>query len=204
MSVNAVAAAGDVLITVFLCTFLQRSRTGFHQSDTLINKLMVFSVNTGLLTSICAVMSLISVCKTSQMARNFVPDPDAAQILVWSDTFIYAAFYFCLGRRMCNVANHAVHELKVMFSVYCNSLLATLNVRKSIRHDSSEEPMSLSLHRARRPADSPIGSSRKVSPVNLHNALLTCIQGMPNDLSMKIDTTHEYTEDEVSYVPYQH
>lgn len=78
MSVNAVAAAGDVLITVFLCSFLQRSRTGFHQSDNLINRLMLFSINTGLLTSICAVMSLVSVCKTSQMAGNCVPDSNAA------------------------------------------------------------------------------------------------------------------------------
>lgn len=144
MSVNAVAAAGDVLIAIFLCTFLQRSRTGFRQSDSLINKLMLFSINTGLLTSICAVMSLVS-------------------IIVWPDTFIYIAFYFCVGR------------------LYCNSLLATLNVRKSIRRDSCDEPMSLSLHRARRPSDSPIGSSR---------------MGMPNNLSIKIDTTQEYIEDE--------
>lgn len=143
MSVNAVAAAGDVLITVFLCSFLQRSRTGFHQSDNLINRLMLFSINTGLLTSICAVMSLIS-------------------IVAWPDTFIFVAFYFCLGR------------------LYCNSLLATLNVRKTIRHDSSDEPMALSLHRARRPVDSPSSSAR---------------MGMPNDISIKIDTA-EYIEDE--------
>lgn len=61
MSVNALAAAGDVLIAVFLCTLLQQSRTGFRRSDTMINKLILFSINTGLLTSICAVMSLISV-----------------------------------------------------------------------------------------------------------------------------------------------
>lgn len=143
MAVNAVAAAGDVLITVFLCAFLQRSRTGFHQSDNLINRLMLFSINTGLLTSVCAVMSLIS-------------------IIVWPDAFIYVAFYFCLGR------------------LYCNSLLATLNVRKTIRHDSSDEPMALSLHRARRPVDSPSSSAR---------------MGMPNDISIKI-TTQEYIEDE--------
>ncbi|KAG1780345.1 hypothetical protein EV702DRAFT_1178093 [Suillus placidus] len=147
MSVNAVAAAGDVLITIFLCTFLQQSRTGFQRSDTLINKLMLFTINTGLLTSVCAVMSLIS-------------------ITMWPDTFIYVAFYFCLGR------------------LYCNSLLATLNARKGIRRDSCDEPMSLSLHGARRPINSPIGSSR---------------MGMPNDLSIKIDTTQGYIEDEILF-----
>lgn len=143
MCVNAVAAAGDILITVFLCTFLHQSRTGFHQSDTLINKLMLFSINTGLLTSVCAVMSLVS-------------------IIVWPDTFIYIAFYFCLGR------------------LYCNSLLATLNVRKSIRRDPCDEHMSLSLHGARRPINSPIGLSQ---------------MRMPNDLSIRIDTTQGYIED---------
>ncbi|KAG2151879.1 hypothetical protein BD769DRAFT_1562596 [Suillus cothurnatus] len=144
ISVNAVAAVGDLLITVLLCGFLQQSRTGFHRSDTLITKLMVFSINTGLLTSVCAVMSLIST-------------------LAWPDTFIYIAFYFCLGR------------------LYCNSLLATLNARKSIRNHSCDEHMELSLQGAQKHTKSPISSSR---------------MGMPNSLSIKIDTTHEYIEDE--------
>lgn len=144
MSINAIAAAGDILIAVLLCTLLQRSRTGFRRSDTMIKKLMLFTINTGLLTSVCAMMSFISIA-------------------VWPDTYIYIAFYFCVGR------------------LYCNSLLATLNARKGVRRDSCDEHLSISLHKARRPIDSPIGSSQ---------------MEMPNDLSIKIDTTQEYTEDE--------
>ncbi|KAG1813405.1 hypothetical protein EV424DRAFT_1416876 [Suillus variegatus] len=144
MSINAVAAAGDILIAVLLCTFLQRSRTGFRRSETMIKKLMLFTINTGLLTSVCAMMSFIS-------------------IVVWPDTYIYIAFYFCVGR------------------LYCNSLLATLNARKGIRRDSYDEHLSISLHKARRPINSPISSSQ---------------MEMPNDLSIKIDTTQEYNEDE--------
>ncbi|KAG6872102.1 hypothetical protein C0995_012988 [Termitomyces sp. Mi166 len=88
--------AGDVLITLILCILLHHSRTGFHRSDTMINKLILFAVNTGFLTSLCAVASLIS-------------------IVVAGDTFLYIAFYFCIGR------------------LYSNSLLATLNARKMIR-----------------------------------------------------------------------
>lgn len=99
MSVNALAAAGDVLIAVLLCTLLQQSRTGFRRSDTMINKLILFSINTGLLTSICAVMSLVSVRSKSQMAWCCASDRNVAQITVWDGTFIYIAFYFCLGRR---------------------------------------------------------------------------------------------------------
>ncbi|KAG2051314.1 hypothetical protein BDR06DRAFT_959100 [Suillus hirtellus] len=144
MSINAIAAGGDILIAVLLCTFLQRSRTGFRRSGTMIKKLMLFTINTGLLTSVCAMMSFISIA-------------------VWPDTYIYVAFYFCMGR------------------LYCNSLLATLNARKGIRSNSCDEHLSISLHKARRPIDSPIGSSQ---------------MEMPNDLSIKIDTTQEYTEDE--------
>lgn len=96
LATNALAAAGDIVIAASLCTILQRSRTGFHRSDTIITKLIVFSVNTGLLTSLCALASLVS-------------------ILAWPNTFIYIAFFFCIGR------------------LYTNSLLATLNARKKIR-----------------------------------------------------------------------
>lgn len=96
ITVNALAAAGDILIAVTLCTLLHLSRTGLHRSDTIYTKLIVFSLNTGLLTSLCAVASLVS-------------------IIVAGTTFIYIAFFFCMGR------------------LYTNSLLATLNARKRIR-----------------------------------------------------------------------
>ncbi|KAI0959388.1 hypothetical protein AcW1_004224 [Taiwanofungus camphoratus] len=83
MSVNAIAAAGDLVIALSLCFMLHRSRTGFRRSDGLINKLIVFTVNTGLLTSVCAVCSLIA-------------------IVVLPGTFIYICFYFTLGRLYTN------------------------------------------------------------------------------------------------------
>jgi hypothetical protein len=65
----------------------------------MINKLILFSINTGLLTSICAVMSLISV--RTKLRLVWCGASDLAQITVWDGTFIYIAFYFCLGRRKC-------------------------------------------------------------------------------------------------------
>lgn len=61
ISVNALGAATDIVIAAALCYLLDSARTGFEQSDSMINRLMLFSVNTGLLTSICAIMSLIMV-----------------------------------------------------------------------------------------------------------------------------------------------
>ncbi|KAH8804266.1 hypothetical protein DL96DRAFT_637435 [Flagelloscypha sp. PMI_526] len=83
VTVNALAAMGDVMIAMTLCTLLHRSRTGFHRSDTIINKLILFAVNTGVLTSLCAIASLIS-------------------ILLAPNTFIYITFFFIIGRLYSN------------------------------------------------------------------------------------------------------
>ncbi|KAF8843184.1 hypothetical protein BDN67DRAFT_924969 [Paxillus ammoniavirescens] len=148
-SVNAATVASDVLIAALLCMMLQKSRTGFRRSDTMINKLILFTVNTGLLTSICAVASLVSIS-------------------LWPNTFIYIGFYFCLGR------------------LYCNSLLATLNARKGLRGDSRNDEMSLSLQGVQhKTTQSVVGTSQK---------------RMPNNISIKIDTTQEYVRDEVGRV----
>ncbi|KAI6164995.1 hypothetical protein EDD17DRAFT_1474132, partial [Pisolithus thermaeus] len=140
---NATTAVSDVLIAGCLCFLLQKSRTGFRRSDTMINKLMLFSLNTGLLTGIFAVASLISIS-------------------LWPNAFIYIAFYFCVGR------------------LYCNSLLATLNARRIIRAASTDDDMSLSLQGARK---TNLATSQRVRPV-------------PNNISIKIDTTHELVRDD--------
>ncbi|KAF8159187.1 hypothetical protein B0H34DRAFT_393420 [Crassisporium funariophilum] len=128
--INALAATGDVLIAGSLCTLLHLSRTGFHRSDTMINKLILFAVNTGFLTSLCAVASLIS-------------------IVVAGETFLYIAFFFCIGR------------------LYTNSLLATLNARKMIRgstdgFNSTSDNLSLSVREL--PKNGQISSRR---PTNI-------------------------------------
>lgn len=85
---------------------------------------ILFSVNTGLLTrlvklftiqvltrliqkctifvcSLCALASLISV-RTFFILTFECLDIDISQILVAGNTFIYIAFFFCLGRRKCS------------------------------------------------------------------------------------------------------
>jgi len=83
ISINALSTATDVLIAGSLCFMLRRSRTGFRKSDTMINTLMLFVVNTGVLTSCCAIAALIAL-----VASPF--------------TLIYASFYFCIGRLYTN------------------------------------------------------------------------------------------------------
>ncbi len=77
MSINGLAAAGDVAISIAICTMLESSKSGFGWSNHVINRLvrltsslhrraligiqMIFAINSGLLTSLCAIMSLICV-----------------------------------------------------------------------------------------------------------------------------------------------
>jgi len=146
MTINALAAAGDVLIALVLCTMLQRSRTGFRRTDTMINKLMLFTINTGLLTSLCAVASLIS-------------------IVAAPSTFIYIAFYFTLGR------------------LYSNSLMATLNARKSIR---GEDPEAITLS---------FRGMHKTGSTTMATAATTNAKCQANNISIKVDTIQEYARD---------
>ncbi|KAF9264336.1 hypothetical protein L218DRAFT_240389 [Marasmius fiardii PR-910] len=83
ITVNALAAAGDVYITGSLSYLLRTSRTGFQSSDAMIGKLITYTVNTGLLTTLCAIASLIS-------------------ILAAPTTFIYITFFFAIGRLYAN------------------------------------------------------------------------------------------------------
>lgn len=83
ITVNALAAAGDVVIATTLIWLLRSSRTGFHRSNTMIRKLILFSVETCALTSLCAIASLVSIVCAGQ-------------------TFIYILFFFCMGRLYAN------------------------------------------------------------------------------------------------------
>lgn len=60
--VNSFDAATSVIIALLTIFFLQRNRTGFHKTESMINRLIVWTMSTGLLTSICAILALIFVC----------------------------------------------------------------------------------------------------------------------------------------------
>ncbi|VDC05156.1 unnamed protein product [Peniophora sp. CBMAI 1063] len=83
ISLNVVTAATDVAIAGTLTYLLHKSRTGFRKTDTIVKKLIIFVVNTGLLTSINALCSLITYS-----ARP--------------DTFLYICFFFVMGRLYSN------------------------------------------------------------------------------------------------------
>ncbi|TBU23947.1 hypothetical protein BD311DRAFT_672889 [Dichomitus squalens] len=73
----------DVLIAGALCTILARCKTGFRKTDSVVRTLIMYSINTGLLTSLCALSCLITY---ATMPNNF----------------IFIAFYFVLPKLFLN------------------------------------------------------------------------------------------------------
>jgi len=53
------AVVADATIASALCIVLAKSRTGFRRTDSLVNILLVYTINTGLLTGIVAVLCFI-------------------------------------------------------------------------------------------------------------------------------------------------
>ncbi|TDL19102.1 hypothetical protein BD410DRAFT_877345 [Rickenella mellea] len=77
------AAVADVLIALSLLHFLRKSRTGFARMDGMIAMLILYSVNTGLLTSIGATTTVIictltrsSHCKSIETKSRVAQDAD--------------------------------------------------------------------------------------------------------------------------------
>ncbi|CAK5266751.1 unnamed protein product [Mycena citricolor] len=72
--------ATDVFTACGLAFFLRRFRTGHAQSDSIVNKLTIYAVNTGAVTSACSLGTLLSY----DLRRN---------------NFQFLAFYFVLSKR---------------------------------------------------------------------------------------------------------
>jgi hypothetical protein len=53
--------AGDMSIAAILCTLLFRSRTGMGNTDPIINVLLMYTINSGLLTSVVAAIVVFTV-----------------------------------------------------------------------------------------------------------------------------------------------
>lgn len=101
ITVNILTAASDIAIAASLVTMLHNRKTGFEQSNNVLNRLIKFTVNTGLLTSLCAIFSLIFVrahgCFIS--LKPLTRLPPVLQFQVFPGTFIYICFFFTIGRR---------------------------------------------------------------------------------------------------------
>lgn len=79
----AAILVADSLIALSLCYFLHRSRTGIKKTDSLITVLIMYTINTGLLTAIDAIAGLVLYA-------------------IMPDNLIYVAFYLQLSKLYLN------------------------------------------------------------------------------------------------------
>ncbi|KAI0368172.1 hypothetical protein BV20DRAFT_1054168 [Pilatotrama ljubarskyi] len=79
----SVEATVDLIVALAQCVLLRSFETGIRRTDMVIRVLITYSINTGLLTSMCAIGALVSY---------------AAQ----PSKFIYFAFYFVLSKLYVN------------------------------------------------------------------------------------------------------
>ncbi|THH07209.1 hypothetical protein EW145_g3535 [Phellinidium pouzarii] len=147
-SVNIFGAAGDIAIAMALVYLLHRARTGFHRSDGIINRLIMFSLNTGILTSLDAVMSLVT-------------------ITVLPNSFVYILFFVTVSR------------------LYTNSLLATLNSRKTLQGGLGDESTAS--------ASVSNGARFRSHAVEVDPPTISKVQ--PRTLSIKVNTETETVRD---------
>ncbi|KAH8113585.1 hypothetical protein DFH11DRAFT_1727587 [Phellopilus nigrolimitatus] len=95
-TINVITAVTDATIAAVLVYLLRSSRAGFKKSETIFNKLMAYAINTGLITGVCAIASLITG-------------------FALSTTFIYVLFYLMLSRLYMNsmlAALNSRHNLR--------------------------------------------------------------------------------------------
>ncbi|KAI0741396.1 hypothetical protein C8Q80DRAFT_1273834 [Daedaleopsis nitida] len=84
VALSAITTATDVFLSGSLVVLLTRSRTGISGSNRLINRLLLYTINTGLLTSMCSIMTLITV-------------------VIFPTDAIYVMFYY-IGSRMYTIS----------------------------------------------------------------------------------------------------
>ncbi|KAJ2989957.1 hypothetical protein NUW54_g8623 [Trametes sanguinea] len=114
--------AADLLIASSLCVLVRKMRTGYERSDNILNKIAVYSVNTGVLSRCDGVVNTVYTCSPHALACSpsqpmcpGLPDHATRQYTSMPDNFIFMACY-------------CVYPKLVL-----NCLLATLNGRPGLQ-----------------------------------------------------------------------
>ncbi|KAJ6460134.1 hypothetical protein C8R47DRAFT_128585 [Mycena vitilis] len=83
MAATTLSTVVDFTISIVLVILLQSAKTGFKRSTDMLNRLMMFSFNTGLPTTLCAIL-------------------DNIFLGIFPNTFIYIFFFLLMGRLYTN------------------------------------------------------------------------------------------------------
>jgi len=92
------AALCDTSITIALCYFLHQKRTGFQQTDAIIDHLIIFAINSGLITSVASIACLITY-------------------LVIPRTWLYLALCFLISRLYANTFLSSLNSRQILLDM---------------------------------------------------------------------------------------
>ncbi|KIY53927.1 hypothetical protein FISHEDRAFT_54906 [Fistulina hepatica ATCC 64428] len=106
VAMNALGATNDVVIAAVFPYFLHVSKTGFASTSHMINRIIVMSINTGIITALFSIAALIS-------------------IVVRGNALIYAIFWLVAGRVLRQFGGHPIK--------WTFFLAFSLNVRNFLR-----------------------------------------------------------------------
>lgn len=73
------AVTGVTLVILFIY-YLRKNRSGFKKTETIINRLMVFTIHIGMLTSLCGVLALIFVRSSLSSSDEIPHDAESPDI----------------------------------------------------------------------------------------------------------------------------
>ncbi|KAF9650349.1 hypothetical protein BDM02DRAFT_3185549 [Thelephora ganbajun] len=107
------SSALDILLTGILLYYLRKSKTGFANMDHVIDMLSLYTIQSGLLTTIAIVISLGFVSFRFYVSTSLIEN--AEQWIGMHDNLVFLALHFMISK------------------LYANSFLATLNARDGIR-----------------------------------------------------------------------
>ncbi|KAK0187650.1 hypothetical protein F5146DRAFT_1141111 [Armillaria mellea] len=113
----------DMVTAISLCYFLNKLRTGYHKSDTLVNSLVLYAINTGALTSAVSLSTLI--------LYNIMPT-----------NLVFVACFFILSKREC--LRHILYgNVSIEFIVFlrCDlpAIARRLNTRRIVRGKGTDK-----------------------------------------------------------------
>ncbi|KAL5500837.1 hypothetical protein ACEPAH_9224 [Sanghuangporus vaninii] len=133
---ESLVVVSDFSIAGSLIFYLHRSRTGFRKTETMVNRLIILTINTGLSTSIVATLTLIFIS-------------------IYPHKYIYVACFVNITK------------------LYVNSLLATLNCRKTATDTvfgQTDNSQSMNLS-ALRSSNHPVGRDGELDGGKMQHAL---------------------------------
>lgn len=96
------AAICDTGIAVSLCYFLHKKRTGFERTDKIIDYLILFAINSGLLTSFASIACLVTY-------------------LVVPKTWVYLALCFLISRLYANTFLCSLNSRQILRTADCDN-----------------------------------------------------------------------------------